>query len=198
MCLMQWLTTRTVVVSCLFTNFVPMDVSGFQNRQKLRSFDIQGRLYYAMARCGDRYEGLERFVILMNHPSPMMENHLSPTVENHRLLLWRTIVSYDGEPSSPMMENHPSPMMENHPSPMMENHPSPMMENHPSPMMENHPSPMMENHPSPMMENHPSPMMENHPSPMMENHPSPMMENHPSPMMEKNHRKMCLISISIS
>ena len=39
------------------------------------SFDINRRIYYSMQRIGNGYEGLERFLTLMNHPPPVTEKN---------------------------------------------------------------------------------------------------------------------------
>ena len=46
-----------------------------KKKKKVRSFDINRRVYYSLRRIGNGYEGLKRFLVLMNHPPPMTEKN---------------------------------------------------------------------------------------------------------------------------
>ena len=46
-----------------------------KKKKKVRSYDVNRRAYYAMRRIGNGYEGLKRFLMLMNHPPPMTEKN---------------------------------------------------------------------------------------------------------------------------
>ena len=46
-----------------------------KKKKKVRSFGINRRVYYSMRRIGNGYEGMKRFLVLMNHPSPMTEKN---------------------------------------------------------------------------------------------------------------------------
>ena len=47
----------------------------FKKKKNVRSFDINRRVYYSMRRIGNGYEGLKRFLVLMNHPPLMTEKN---------------------------------------------------------------------------------------------------------------------------
>ena len=46
-----------------------------KKKKKVRNFDVNRRMYYAMRRIGNGYQGLKRFLNLMNHPHPMTETN---------------------------------------------------------------------------------------------------------------------------
>ena len=44
-----------------------------KKKAKTRHFDVNRRVFYAMRRIGNGLQGLKRFLMLMNHPPPMLE-----------------------------------------------------------------------------------------------------------------------------
>ena len=44
-----------------------------KKKSKSRNFDVNSRIFYSMRRIGKGYQGMRRFLTLMNHPSPMTE-----------------------------------------------------------------------------------------------------------------------------
>ena len=49
------------------------------SKKKSRNFDVNRRIFYSMRRIGNGYQGLKKFLMLMNHPPPMTEKNYRKT-----------------------------------------------------------------------------------------------------------------------
>ena len=45
------------------------------SKKKARNYDVNRRIFYSMRRTGNGYNGMKRFLLLMNHPPPMTEKN---------------------------------------------------------------------------------------------------------------------------
>ena len=62
------------------------------SKKRSRNYDVNRRIFYSMCRIGNGYNGMKRFLVLMNHPPPMTE-------KNYRKLsnVFRNLVKHVAE-----------------------------------------------------------------------------------------------------
>ena len=53
-----------------------------KKKKKKRKFDVNSRIYYTTRRIGNGYEGLKRFLQLLNHPPPMTKKNYGKITSN--------------------------------------------------------------------------------------------------------------------